>query len=56
MQSEPQTHLFWPLLADFINQKHEFFLSQKINWAQIRAESSDFYTRIGAPINLGTGD
>ena len=46
-QSEPQTHLFRPLLAEFINLKHELIvLGQKLDWAHLEA---GFYNNFGAP-------
>ena len=55
-QSNPQTNLFTPVLASFINQKHELVvLSQKINWIKIETDLVLFYSKIGAtakPIRL----
>ena len=49
-QSQPQMDLFKPLLAQFINTKHELvILSQKINWDSIEKELAQYYPNFGAP-------
>ena len=49
-QSQPQIDLFKPLLASFINTRHELvILSQKINWDSIERELACYYPNFGAP-------
>jgi len=49
-QSQPQMDLFKPLLAQFINTKHELvILSQSINWDSIEKELAQYYPNFGAP-------
>lgn len=49
-QFQPQTDLFRPLLAEFINTKHELVvLGQKINWDAIEKELAVYYPNFGAP-------
>lgn len=49
-QTQPQMNLFKPLLADFINVRHELVvLGQKINWGLIESELAQYYPNFGAP-------
>ena len=49
-QTQPQMNLFKPLLAEFINTRHELVvLSQKINWGLIEKELAQYYPNFGAP-------
>ena len=49
-QSQPQMDLFKPLLAQFINTKHELvILSHNINWDSIEKELAQYYPNFGAP-------
>ena len=49
-QSAPQTNLFRPLLAEFINPKNELIvLGHQINWGRIEDQLAGFYTNFGAP-------
>lgn len=45
-----QAELFRPMLADFIDTKHELFLlSEKIDWNYFEQEFSPLYSKVGNP-------
>lgn len=49
-QTHPQSHLFRPLLKDFIDLKHPLVvLSQKLDWKALEADFEQYYSHTGLP-------